>query len=765
MSARTLAPAFAVLLFANPLRAQVIKPIDVSAVETAPDVAAKPESPLPASGRWKKLSDAMAEAQAKGMLILLDFRSSALLDPTGNRWLANAEAFPAVARSMDQMVLAVAGVNSNLKSLSDLAPYRGAARHLIVLDPWGGIVLEPSEGFGDFAKFAYALNALQQQTPTFIRAAVARREGRVAQSLVLWADGLLDANAPEAAAAAFRQAYEVAQRDSDADSMQNAQLGIAALDLQSQHPNTLSQATKILEEIAAHPATTEIASRAWMMLAYVHSERREEKQAIDAYQKSFVAAPKPSALAEAARRHLETLGSEPESELRADVVAGNVHLLYPHREVMVGKIVFGIATSNDVTRVEVFLDDVRVAELTRRPFSAKVNLGMTPHVRTVRAVAFDVQERRLGEESVTLNDRAVSLGVNIVAPLSNKVTSRTTVEVQPRIPEGVRLAGVDLYWNETKIATLAAAPFRYELVLPSPSASGFIRAVARADDGTTAEDVKMINAGGVSEQLRVDAVRVYAIVQDRSGHYLDGLKASDFVVKEDGRVVTPRVQSASDDPISIGIALDTSGSMLVSMMAVIDYASEFVLYSLGAADQTFVVAFDEQPRLVQPLTSNRRQLTEAIYDMQASGGTAIWDAVLFSLQQFHDVPGKRALVVFTDGINNAGSATPKADLQYAREVGVPIYVVQIFTGINQDLMFTEGNIRLLTESTGGAFFRFAGKKDLPRLFSQIRDDTRGQYLLTYVSPATKPNGEMRRISVEVPGKPVIVRATSGYYPR
>jgi hypothetical protein len=112
-------------------------------------------------------------------------------------------------------------------------------------------------------------------------------------------------------------------------------------------------------------------------------------------------------------------------------------------------------------------------------------------------------------------------------------------------------------------------------------------------------------------------------------------------------------------------------------------------------------------------------------------------------------------------------STAKGALQYAREIGVPVYVVQIFTGIFRDLRMSadENSIEYLTKQTGGDFFRFTGKKDLPRLFSQIRDDTRGQYLLTYVSRSTKPRGELRRIEVAVPGKRVNVRATSGYYPR
>ena len=741
-------PALAFLFFAIPLFAQ---------------------EPLPPSGRWRALAEALPEAQAKGTLILLDLRpprgpkaEQLRVLKIGDQWISAMEAFPAAARVIDGMVLAMAGPRVG-EQYPDLVPYAEQGRHLIVLDPWGGLVLEPDSTFGNLAKFAFSLNALRQQTPTFIRAATLRREGKVAQSLVLWAGGLLDAGAAETAGGIFRQAYSLAKQDNDVETMQSAQVGIAALDLQ--HLDTLPQAVTILEEITVHPATSEIASRAWMLLGHVHRLKREGQQAVAAYQKSFAAAPKPSPLAEAARRHLETLGSEPESELRAEMVAGNVHLLYPHREVMVGKVTFGIATSNDVTRVEVFLDEARVAELTRRPFLAKVNLGTTPHVRTIRAVAFDAQERRLGEESVTLNDRAVSLGVNIVAPRGDAVKSRTTVEVQPRVPQGSHLAGIDLYWNETRIATLTTAPFRHELVLPSPSATGFIRAVARADDGATAEDVKLINGSGLAEQVRVDAVQVYAIVQDRHGRYVDGLNAADFVVKEDSRPVTPRVQSASDDPISIGMALDTSSSMQLTMTEVIDYANEFVLHSLGPRDQTFVVSFDEQPRLVQALTSNRKQLADAIYDMHAGGGTAIWDAVLYSLQQFHDVPGKRALVVFTDAINNSGTATPNGALQYAREVGVPVYVVQIFSGVHLGQSIDEMNIKNLTESTGGDFFQFAGRKDLPRIFSRIRDDTRGQYLLTYVSPTNKPRGELRHISVEVPGKAVKVRATSGYYPR
>jgi VWFA-related protein len=558
----------------------------------------------------------------------------------------------------------------------------------------------------------------------------------------------------------FKQAMETAKRDHDAEAEQGAKLGLAAVEMQNSY--TIEHALGTLEDISAHPVSSEIEASAWMLRGHIYRQRRFQKKAIDAYQRSFAAAPKPSPLANAARRHLDTLGSAPDAEVLADVAAGNVHLLYPHRSVMVGSVDFGVATSEDASRVELFLDDARVAELTRRPFRAKVNLGGAPHVHTIRAVVWDAEERQVGSETVTLNDRAVSLGVNIVAPVDDRVASKTTVEVSPRVPEGKKLAGVDLYWNETKVATLTDAPFRYELTLPSKSASGFIRAVARDDSGGTAEDAKLINASGRSEEVGVEAVQVYAIVQEH-GRNVDGLQSSDFLVKEDGRPVTAQVQSGSADPISIGLALDTSASMKISMMDVADYANEFVHGALGPADQTFVVAFDEQPRLLQPLTSDRDRVAASIDDVRASGGTAIWDAILYSLQQFRGVGGKRALVVFTDCFNNGGLATPAGVLQFAREVGVPLYIVHIFS--SPGLSLDEPVLKKTAEATGGAFFRYARKADLPRIFAQIRDDTRGEYLLTYVSPADKSNRELRSISVEVPHRRVSVRATSAYYPR
>ena len=155
-------------------------------------------------------------------------------------------------------------------------------------------------------------------------------------------------------------------------------------------------------------------------------------------------------------------------------------------------------------------------------------------------------------------------------------------------------------------------------------------------------------------------MQVYAIVQDRAGHYVAGLKACDFVVKEDGNAVDAAAAERKRRS-----HLHRHGARYVVEHADRDDRGDRLRERVRAstrwatADQTFVVAFDEEPRLVQPLTSNRKAAQRRhLRSAAANGGTAIWDAVLYSLQQFRGVSGKRALVVFTDG-NQQRRARPR----------------------------------------------------------------------------------------------------------
>ena len=748
---------------------------------------------------WLPLTEALARAKAARSLVLLHVVTASPLEPVATsagakkpagvpardaaalRWLAGAETRPAVAQSLDVMVLARESAQVFAARDSQLAPYLASGRnHLLLLDWTGAVVAEPSAAFGDLSEFAVQLNTMRQQTAAFARAADLSRQGRIPEALVARGNALLAVSWSVSAMRAFEEARQIARESHDDVSLQHAQLGIASAHLSE---GKVDLARPLLEELTRKPASPEVEASAWLLLGHTHRDRKRTAQAIDAYQHAWRAAPKETPLAEAARRFLEMLGSEPAGSSRASSAQdAGVHLLYPHRDVLVGSIDVAATVPPGTARLELYLDDARVAESKSAPFRERISLGSTPRKHTLRAIAYDARNTRLGQETVTLNDVVSSLAIAITAPQEDVVEERSTIEVEPRVPSGRQVAGVDLYWNEQKVATLARAPYRFELVLPSKGAAGYVRAVVRDDSGATAEDVKMLNVAGGVERIRVNSVQLHAIVSDRNGRPVEGLTASDFLVKEDGKAVEVALASTPADPITVGLALDTSTSMQTAMIDVIEYANEFVTSSLVPGDETFVVGFDERPHLAQPLTADRQKVSTSIYNIRPGGATALWDAVLYSLKQFQGVSGKRALLFFTDGQNTGGSASATEAMRYAREAGVPIYVVLMFTGrvthagdavlpptarreLERASLAVNEPLRALAETTGGAFFRYARKQDLPQFFGRVRDDTRGEYLLTYVSPSTRPLTQLRQITISVPRKPVTVRAPSGYIPR
>jgi len=735
---------------------------------------------------WLSLPEAVKQAEAGGQLILLHVRAGTAADRRPDAWIEDALTRESVAHTTDDMVLARAvrgdEVLSRYTEVNNIA--KDHPPDLIVLDPSGGVISDLSgiglvhfvfghaETFtvGDVGPMATALSALHAQAPLFAESARQRLDGNSGAAYFRRGLGLSNAGLRKQARATFELAENLARREGDAIDQQRAQLGLAALDVDEE--GHFGAGVKRISQIAKEPLTPEVGANAWLLLGDIRSaERGDPKHAVEAYAEAYRLAPADSWAADAARRSLERMGVAPDQGTTAPAGGEPVHLIFGRRDVLAGPLQVGATAPANAARVAFLIDDARVTESDLRPFRATLQLGSTPRMHTLRAIAYDVHDRQLGQDTVTINDHVERLSIQLVAPKTDVIESRTVVEVVPRVPEGEVLKSVEVFWNETKLTTLHDPPFRTTLVLPSRRASGYLRAVVVTQAGAMAEDAKLINSAAASESVRIDAVSVYAIVKDHLGHNIEGLKPEDFSVKEDGRPVEVSLRSTPSDPVTVALALDTSGSMLAAMMDVSEYARTFLHGSLAPGDRTLLITFDDQTHIIQPLTADLEHARTEIFAAHAGGATAIWDALAFSLQQLRGVDGKRALLVFTDGLDTGSRTTPGGVRELARDAGVPVYVVLMFTSSRYGdpspttLTPREHDYLQLTAESGGAFFRMPKKEDLPRLFAQVRDDARGEYLLSFVSKSVKPLGQARTIDIDVPGRHVVVRAPSAYIPR
>jgi len=177
----------------------------------------------------------------------------------------------------------------------------------------------------------------------------------------------------------------------------------------------------------------------------------------------------------------------------------------------------------------------------------------------------------------------------------------------------------------------------------------------------------------------VELINVTATVSDLNGRFVPGLKAEDFLVYEDDQPVQVTHFSAERVPVSLGIALDTSGSMAgTKIQEAEDALNRFVYDLLDKQDEMFLYRFSAIPVLLQGWTSDRQLISRALYRLAPNGGTAMYDAVAEAIPLAQRGQNrKKALVVISDG-NDTTSHTDIRDLkQQIRESEVLVYAIGI----------------------------------------------------------------------------------------
>ena len=454
-----------------------------------------------------------------------------------------------------------------------------------------------------------------------------------------------------------------------------------------------------------------------------------------------------------------------------------LRLLPPDSSMVMGPTLFRtLVDERTVTRVDFYLDGELALASSTAPFSARIDLGSLPTTRRVLAVAFGAAGGELARDSVLVNGGAGLLEVRIVEPLQADAGTAEVPLVGPvevtadvRVPEGSRLDRVEFFWRDRLVATRYAPPFRERVEVDPASPKGFVRVLARLADGTSGEDVVFLNSPGPSERLEIDLVELYVVVTDRSGQPVTGLPRNRFELEEDGAPVEiATFGDAGDLPLTVGLAIDSSASMFVKLPRVQRSAREFVRGLESRRDRAFLVGFGSSPRLARTPTTDLPQVVQALDRLSPNGQTAIWEAVAFSLVQLQGVPGKKALIVYSDGADEDPEFSYRTCLRFARTVGAPIY----FILSNNEIVRTGGRglsvrgflgrLREITSEVGGRVYFTRVGDDLDEVYREIAEELESQYFIGYYSEQADER-EWRKLKVDVKGLGLSARTISGFF--
>jgi VWFA-related protein len=295
----------------------------------------------------------------------------------------------------------------------------------------------------------------------------------------------------------------------------------------------------------------------------------------------------------------------------------------------------------------------------------------------------------------------------------------------------------------------------------------------------------------------VKVVNVLATVRDRQGQIVKNLRKEDFTLLEDGRPQVIRYfAQQSDLPLTLGLLVDTSYSERRMIPTERTASHKFLEQVLRPQqDKAFLIHFGHDVELLLDLTSSRERLEKALDELQVpehqgrsrqsgggtrhmGGGTAFYDSIYLAAGEIlRTQPGRKALIMLTDGEDNASKISVEEAISAAERADTLGYAVRIsdeeigsmvgagWHGPRGAIDRPDGKkiLKQIAKETGGGYFEFGKKKSLEDIYSEIEEELRNQYGLGYTSDKPGDDAGFRKIELKAANKGLVVQTRSGYY--
>jgi Ca-activated chloride channel homolog len=252
-----------------------------------------------------------------------------------------------------------------------------------------------------------------------------------------------------------------------------------------------------------------------------------------------------------------------------------------------------------------------------------------------------------------------------------------------------------------------------------------------------------------------DLVLIPVTVTDRGGNAVAGLEKQHFTLLEDSAPQNIIHFSAEDAPATIGIVFDTSGSMRAKMPKASE-AVNTLLNNANPGDEFFFVTFSTEARLAVPLTNRVEDIRNRLESIRTTGTTAILDAVHLAISEMDKAHNTRkAIVIVSDGEDNASSWTVGELKKAVRDREIVVYAMGLLTGPGERSECRPGLscggslLRDISRQTGGRMFEINRMQQLPEIAAMISGWLRHQYVLGYVPTHTEKDGAYRKIELKV----------------
>ena len=275
-----------------------------------------------------------------------------------------------------------------------------------------------------------------------------------------------------------------------------------------------------------------------------------------------------------------------------------------------------------------------------------------------------------------------------------------------------------------------------------------------------------IRAQEPQKPIRVSTrtVALYATVTDPEKRLVPDLTEADFEIYDNGKLQPMNLFDNNPQPISVIVMLDTSGSMTLALDLVKRAAEQFLIRMLPG-DQGMVGAFNDKIEFhPEGFTSNRDELVSLLKDLDFGYPTRLYDAVNQSMAQLKNVPGRKVVLVFTDGDDNSSKFGSGEVTDRGRIEDVMVYSIglenEYFDGTRKVRSSPDRGLKRLSEETGGGFFLLKKTDQLTSTFTRVAQELHSQYVIGFTPQVL--DGKVHKLDVRLKKPGLVARARKSY---
>jgi Ca-activated chloride channel family protein len=422
-----------------------------------------------------------------------------------------------------------------------------------------------------------------------------------------------------------------------------------------------------------------------------------------------------------------------------------------------------IVATEPVTKVALFINNVQWAEAPGRQATVQVNVGEYIRRLRMRAVGYDGQGNVVGADEMVVNDPRPPFRVRLQAPAKLPESGPVSVSASLSYPDEIRIAGVDFYVGEEKIGSASAPPYSTTFDAAKHPNAVYARVVARAITGEEANDVAFF---GDTPRDAIDVTLQHIPVSIASG--TNPLRLQDLSLFDEGQ---PRkieaLQAASEEPLYVVLLIDYSESMLEELPVVAAAAKQFAKAVLRPQDRIAIVGFNQRTFWLTGFTNDWNAAAQAVDRVKPIGETHLYDSAIEVLYELQKMPGRHALVLLTDGVDQGSAFKLDHLVHYARYAGVPLYPVIKNKKLSQLMRFGVGRLearrlQAVARDTGATYFIIQQERELPGVYNRIAQELRQQYQVVFYSSATGLD-QWHALRLDTRGGQSL-RAPKGYFP-